>query len=263
MKMPKQLPTIDLCGVEFQRVTESQCVAHIMGASAAGEGGWVVTPNVDILRRCTRESAARRVVEAASMVVADGMPLIWASRLQGTPLPERVSGSHLIWSVSAACADTGRSLFLLGGDSGTADAAATVLKSRHPQLNICGTHFPPFGFMERESQIHAIIQAIQDAEPDIVLVALPFPLGELLIERLRVQFPQTWFVGVGVSFSFVCGAVRRAPQWMQRSGLEWMHRLVQQPRRLAKRYLVHGIPFALSLLVTSLASRRRYRIQRA
>ncbi|HEX7008615.1 MAG TPA: WecB/TagA/CpsF family glycosyltransferase [Phycisphaeraceae bacterium] len=242
-------PRVTLAGVAFDAVTEPQCVGWIMDQLAAGRGGWVITPNLDHLRRAQRDQEFRRwLLEEADLVVADGMPLVWASRLQGTPLPERVAGSSLVSTLAQAAAGAGRSLFLLGGSPGAAQAAAEVLRSRYPGLIIAGTACPPIGFENDPQQMDELRQMLKEAKPDIVYMALGSPKQERLIRLLRGEQPGAWWLGVGISLSFLCGQVRRAPRWMQRVGLEWLHRLVQEPRRLARRYLLDGIPFALYLL---------------
>jgi N-acetylglucosaminyldiphosphoundecaprenol N-acetyl-beta-D-mannosaminyltransferase len=179
------------------------------------------------------------------------MPLIWASRLQGTPLPARVAGSDLIWSLTERAAREGCSVFLLGGNPGAAEAAAAEFTRRFPALRVAGHYCPPVGFENDPVQAAAIDAMLAAARPDIVYVGLGAPKQERLITRLRPLLPAAWFLGIGISFSFVTGEVRRAPRWMQVAGLEWAHRLVQEPRRLAKRYLVHGLPFAAKLLAVS------------
>ena len=227
-----------------------------MEQAAAGTGGWVVTPNLDILRQCAHDPRLADMVRSADLIVADGMPLIWASRLQRTPLPSRVAGSNLVPLVSERAARQGLSIYLLGGNAGTAERAAGVLAQRFPGLRIAGTYCPPFGFERDDQELARIAQRLEEASPDIVFVGLGFPKQEKLIERLRTALPAAWWLGVGVSFSFVAGEIARAPAWIQRSGLEWMHRLTQEPRRLARRYLVDDIPFAFELGASSL--RRRY-----
>ncbi|MEZ0267143.1 MAG: WecB/TagA/CpsF family glycosyltransferase [Phycisphaerae bacterium] len=246
-----QPSVIDLAGVNVHAVTEVQTVRQILHRSNAGRGGVVVTPNLDHLRRCRKDAEFASLVDKADLVVADGMPLVWASKLQGTPLPGRVAGSDLISSLSAAAAKAGKSLFLLGGDPGTADAAAKVLTARHPDIQIAGTFCPEVGFEKDPAKLAALTRAVIDASPDIVFVALGSPKQERLIEALRHKLPSAWWLGVGISFSFLCGNVKRAPKWMRKTGLEWIHRLTQEPGRLFKRYLVHGVPFAARLLVGS------------
>jgi N-acetylglucosaminyldiphosphoundecaprenol N-acetyl-beta-D-mannosaminyltransferase len=248
-------PTITIAGVRFHPLIEAECVACITQLALAGRGGWVVTPNLDILRQCVRDPGIQQLVSRADLVVCDGTPILLASHLQGTPLPGKVCGSNLINSLPAAAARAGLPVYLLGGAPGTADEAARVLRARHPELQLVGTHCPPFGFEQDEREIARIAAAIAAARPRIVFVALSFPKGERLIERIRDAAPDAWWVGVGISFSFLCGHVRRAPRWMQHAGLEWVFRLTQEPRRLAQRYLVQGLPFGAELVLRALAGR--------
>lgn len=226
-------------------------VRHVTAALAAGQGGQIVTPNVDILRRALREKESREHVTAANVVVADGKPLVWASRFAGRPLPARVTGADLIWSLSAALAEGGRSIFLLGGRPGIAHRARHVLRQRTPALAVAGVLSPPFGFDTRPAEFQAVCDEVVAACPDLVYVGLGFPKQERVIARLRPRLPRSWFLGCGAAIGFVAGAHQRAPAWMQQSGLEWLHRLVAEPRRLMSRYLVHDVPFALRLLATS------------
>ncbi|MDB5289197.1 MAG: putative glycosyltransferase [Phycisphaerales bacterium] len=251
---------IDLLGVKLHAITEIACIEHVLDAVDNSRGGVVITPNLDHLRRYLSDVNFGALVAEADLVVADGMPLVWASRLQGTPLPERVAGSNLISSLSAAAAGRGRSVFLLGGAPGTAEGAAKVLASRHPNLKVVGWHFPPVGFEQNPAEMARVMEVLSTAKPDIVYVALGSPKQERLIARLRPILPNSWWLGVGNSFSFLCGDVRRAPIWMQKTGLEWSHRLFQEPKRLFKRYVVVGVPFAASLLSRSFIRGIPYRL---
>jgi len=243
-----QLPMINLHGVHLHAVDEKTAINHILDESEYGRGGSVVTPNLDHLRRVRDDLHFSALVAEADLVLADGMPLVWASKIQGTPLPGRVAGSDLIWSLSSAAAGRGRSVFLLGGDPGTAEGAARKLCEKYPSLRIAGTYCPPSGFEKNNSEMATMINTLVDAQPDIVFVALGSPKQELLIDRIKKTLPHAWWLGVGISFSFVCGHVKRAPMVLQSLGLEWVHRLVQEPRRLFKRYVVVGIPFGMSLM---------------
>lgn len=242
---------VALLGIPIDRITGAAAIAHIARELAAGRGGWVVTPNLEILRRLVSEPDFRALCEPAELRLPDGMPLIWASRLQRTPLPERVAGSDLIWSLSAWAADHGRSIFLLGGNPGAADAAAAELRRRSPGLHIAGTACPPMGFEADPDYVRSLKETLTTAMPDIVYVGLGSPKQERLIRELRPLLPGAWFLGIGVSFSFVAGDIARAPRWMRRVGLEWSHRFLQEPGRLFRRYFIHGVPFALRLLAVS------------
>jgi N-acetylglucosaminyldiphosphoundecaprenol N-acetyl-beta-D-mannosaminyltransferase len=251
MSMGEALPTVSVHGVAFHAVTQAQCVAEVMRALDAGQGGRVATLNLDQLRRASRDASFAALCRRASLVVADGMPLVWASRLQGTPLPQRVAGSDLIGSLCAAAAQHGRSVFLLGGAPGTAERAAQVLRARDPGLRVAGVACPAPGFEADERRLRELAEGLRAARPDVVFLGLGAPKQDALAERLGAVLPAAWWVGVGISFSFVSGALARAPGWMQRSGLEWLHRLGAEPRRLSRRYLLEGVPFACGLLASS------------
>ena len=253
------LPVVCLPGLQLHAITRARCVAFVMGELDAGRGGAIVTPNLDHLRRLQRDASFRALYEASRLRVADGMPLLWAARLQGTPLPERVAGSDLTHDLAAGLAARGGRLFLLGGDPGVAQQAGEVLAAAHPGLVIAGVACPAPGFERDPAAMAALREALAAARPDLVYVALGSPKQERLIHELQAVLPRAWWIGVGISFSFVTGAVRRAPRWMRACGLEWTHRLAQEPRRLARRYLVDGIPFALWLLPACLLRRLRGR----
>jgi len=255
----QRIPTVTLKGQPIHAVSEMGAVEYILSELQAGRGGWCITPNLDHLRRLTRDRKLKALYSHAALIVADGMPLIWASRIQGTPLPERVAGSSLISTLSAAAGKQNRSIYLLGGDKGTAQQAAEVLKRQYPGVRIAGIYYPEFGFESDEAQMQQLIAHLKAANPDIVYVALGSPKQEWLIGQLRGYLPRAWWLGIGISFSFLSGHVKRAPEWMQRSGLEWLHRLCQEPRRLARRYLVHGLPFAASLFTAAIIERLQSR----
>jgi N-acetylglucosaminyldiphosphoundecaprenol N-acetyl-beta-D-mannosaminyltransferase len=250
---------VRLLGYPIDALTERQAVQHILGKLRAGQGGWVATHNLDHLRRLRMDPGFAAICATASLRTADGKPLLWAAKLRGTPLPERVAGSDMTVSLTEAAAKEGRSIFLLGGNTGTAEKAAKVLQEQHPDLKIAGWACPDFGFENDPAKLKALRDQLIAAQPDIVYVALGSPKQERLIVSLIKTMPRTWFLGIGISLSFITGEVHRAPRWMQSTGLEWLHRLCQEPHRLARRYLVDGIPFAMHLL----ASAAKERVARA
>lgn len=247
---------VSLMGMEIDHVTETEAVEAIRESLSAGRGGWVITPNLEHLRRFRKEPSLQRYFAQADLVLADGMPLVWASRLRGTPLPARVAGSDLIWSLSMEAARAGRSIFVLGGTREAGWEAAHRLRERCPGLRIAGMVYPPYGFENDPAAMEQLAETLETVKPDIVYVGLGFPKQEAVIAYLRDHLPETWFLGIGISIGFVGGQVARAPQWMQRAGLEWLHRLAQEPRRLGRRYLLYGLPFALRLLMHGMLSRR-------
>lgn len=255
-------PVVRLLGHPVHALAERQAIAYILEQLAAGRGGWVATHNLDHLRRLDRSAEFEQLCTTAGLRTADGKPLLWAAKLRGTPLPERVAGSDMTFSLTAAAAGAGRSVFLLGGTppaapggKSTADIAGEMLCQKYPGLRVVGSHCPEFGFESNPAAMHALQAALLTAAPDIVYVAIGSPKQEKLILQLLPLLPRTWFLGVGISLSFVTGEVRRAPLWMQRAGLEWLHRLSQEPKRLGRRYLIEGVPFAVRLLMGSLLER--------
>ena len=244
-------------GVDFDALSEQQVVARIIADCDDGRGGWVVTPNIDICRQLRHDPAARELVSRASLVVADGMPLVWASRLRGHPLPERVAGASLIFTLSAAAAAAGKSVYLLGGRPGVPQQAAAELARRCPGLLVAGTCAPPDGFDREPGELAAVRKKLAEARPDIVYVGLGFPKQERVIAALAADHPAAWFIGCGAAIPFAAGALPRAPQLLQRLGLEWTYRLASEPRRLFRRYLVDDLPFALRLIITSAVAGRK------
>lgn len=250
-------PRVTLTGVEIDAITEAEAINRVAAALAVGDGGRIITPNLDQLRLSDQRPELRRLYDATDLVLADGMPLIWAARLQGTPLPERVAGSNLVWSMAALAASSGAPLFLLGGNPGSAETAAAKLVQRDPPLKIAGTYCPPFGFEDDPAELPKMRAMVAASGARVVFVGLGYPKQEHLISELMTDLPGVWFLGCGVSISFIAGDVARAPRWMQRTGLEWLHRLQQEPRRLARRYLRDDPPFALKLFAAALMTRLR------
>jgi N-acetylglucosaminyldiphosphoundecaprenol N-acetyl-beta-D-mannosaminyltransferase len=253
-----------MMGAPMGIVTEADAVKAIVDAAEAGTGHWTITANLDHLRRYHRDSVQKGLIDEADLVVADGMPLIWASRLAGEPLPERVSGSSMVWSICEAAAARGQSVFLLGGDPGVAERAAKVFEGRYRGLEIAGTYCPPMGFESDELELERIRHQVVEASPQIVFVALGFPKQDLLIRALRGSLPGASFLGVGISLSYATGDLSRPPAWICNLGLEWAYRLRQEPtRRLVRRYIVDGSPFALRLAMSAARYRARRQSPRA
>lgn len=249
-----------MMGAPIGVVTEAQAVSEIVDAAAAGTGHWTITANLDHLRRYHRDPVQKGLIDEADLVVADGMPLVWASRLAGEPLPERVSGSSMVWSICEAASTRGQSVFLLGGDPGVAERAAEVFEQRYRGLEIAGTYCPPVGFERDKLEFERIRHRVVDVAPRIVFVALGFPKQDLLIRALHNSLPDASFLGVGISLSYATGDLSRPPAWICNLGLEWAYRLRQEPtRRLVRRYIIDGLPFGIRLTASAMRHRTRPR----
>ncbi len=250
---------VTIMGVAIDAVDEQQAVSVIVRGAAHGSGGLVVTPNLDHFRRLQDDNQLRMAYERADLVVADGMPVVWASWLQGSRLPCRIAGSSLLWSVSRGAAAAGLPIFLVGGRPGAAQVTAERLRAHSPDLVIGGMAAPDLGFERDPQQVACLVDRIRDSGAGIVFLALGTPKQELLAVRLVGALPSTWFVGVGAGFDMAAGQVRRAPDVVQRAGLEWAYRLSQEPKRLFRRYVIEDLPFASRLFVASIKERRRER----
>lgn len=238
-------------------LTEADVCDHVSRAWSRNTGGSIVTANVDIVRAASRDPELAALVAEAELVVADGMPVVWASRLAGRPVPGRVTGASLLLSLSERAARDGRSVFLLGGEPGVPEAAGRVLAERYPGLRVAGAYAPPFGFDATPAGMRETVEKVAAAAPDLVLVGLGFPKQERTIAALRPHLPHAWYIGCGAAIPMAAGQFRRAPEGLQRVGGEWLFRLLLEPRRLARRYLREDAPFAFRLLAGALLDRLR------
>ena len=252
------METVRVGAVHVSPLREPEVVRHV--ESDWDRGGWIVTANVDIVRAATRDPELAGLVGQADLVVADGMPVVWAAKLSSGATLERVTGASLVFSLAESAARSRRSVYLLGGDPGVPEAAAAVLSERFPGLRIAGTDSPPFGF-ERSAELAAVKGRIVEAKPDLVLVGLGFPKQEELIRVLRPELPSAWYLGCGAGIPMAAGQFRRAPEVVQRLGAEWLHRLALEPRRLARRYLHDDTPFAMRLLTGALLRRAAEKVE--
>lgn len=241
-------PVVEIGALPFANLDGSQLLERVFTSLAAGHGGWIVTANLDFLQRAVGDPEMAALYRRADLIVADGAPIVWASHLQGTPLPERVAGSELVWHLAERAAREDRSLYLLGGEGDAAARAAERLVARWPRLRIAGCSNPWVAQRPSEGEIEPIRRDLERAAPDLVYVGLGSPKQEFVIAAIREALPAAWLMGCGISLSFLAGDVTRAPAWMQRTGLEWLHRMGQEPGRLAGRYLRSNLPFALQLL---------------
>jgi N-acetylglucosaminyldiphosphoundecaprenol N-acetyl-beta-D-mannosaminyltransferase len=223
----------------------------------ARRGGSVFTPNVDHLVTAEDDADFRAAYEAASLSLVDGQPLLWAARFLGTPLPEKISGSDLVWPVMQRAARRGWRVYLLGGAPGVAAAAAERLE-RELGVRIVGVDSPIVEVAPPDPIGEAAADRIRAAGADVVLVALGAPKQERWIHRSAGRLGPAVALGIGATLDFIAGRVRRSPAWMSRAGLEWLHRLARDPRRLARRYLVKD-PRALAILVRTARAPRAER----
>ena len=230
-------------GLPFDNLDMPQTVATVAHALAGGVRGYVVTPNVDHLVLYHESEPFRTACDEASLRLADGMPIVWASRLLGRPLRARVAGSDLFPALCRMAARDGYPVFFLGGAPGVAERAASHLSARLPGLRVAGVYAPPQHFEPEGEAADAAVRAVNAVRPALLFVALGTPRQELWVHRQWARLDATAVLCCGAAFDFIAGIQIRAPGWMQRVGLEWLWRLAHDPARLWRRYLVRDAAF--------------------
>ncbi len=233
---------ISVCGIPVDAVDQQEAVALVGKAVDHREFFQISTVNLQYLVNARRRHEVRTTLKNAELNIADGAPIVWLARMRGGRLPGRVAGVDLLLGIAREAAAKGARLFLLGGANGVAESAAAVLRARFPALLITGTYEPPKTSLEAVDS-EAIIGRISEAGADILVVGLGHPKQDLWIAANRDRLPVSVAIGIGGSFDIIAGRFRRAPEWAQRSGLEWLCRLVQEPRRLFARYVTCALWF--------------------
>lgn len=234
---------IKIAGIDVDNISFQECLDAIDRMVTLRQCQFIVTPNTDHVVRWQHDLFFQEIYSHAALVLADGMPIIWASNFFGKPLKEKISGSDLFPQVCSLSADRSYRVFLLGGRKGASQKATRILQARYPKLKIAGTCCPQFGFEHDSIENQKIVNLVKEANPDILFVGLGSPKQERWIFNNLKELSVPVSIGIGVSFEFVSGMVVRAPLWMQKSGLEWFWRLMMEPKRLWKRYLIDDIQF--------------------
>jgi N-acetylglucosaminyldiphosphoundecaprenol N-acetyl-beta-D-mannosaminyltransferase len=235
---------IELLGVKIDPLRLDQAARQVLAWVAGGERRcrFVVTPNVDHVVMLQHHAGLQAAYRDAGLILADGAPVIWASHLLGKPLPERVAGSDLTPAVldladeSRSAGDEPLRIFLLGAAPGVGERAAANIQRRWPGVKVVGTFSPPLGFERDTAENLRILSRIADVKPDLLIVGLGAPKQELWVHKYAAQIDARAALCVGATIDFLAGEKSRAPRWMQQTGLEWLHRVLHEPRRLATRY---------------------------
>jgi N-acetylglucosaminyldiphosphoundecaprenol N-acetyl-beta-D-mannosaminyltransferase len=251
-------PRIRVFDTWVHAVNKDTAAQRLEAFLAEGRPRQVVTVNLDFLRIAKSLPQFNQVINGADLAVPDGAPLVWIARYLGLETSERVTGPDLIEACARLSAEHGYRMFLLGAAPGVADQAARVLEERFPGAQVCGTYSPPEHPYPFPPEVDdEIVSRVTAARPDALFVAFGCPKQDLWIHAHRETLGVPVSIGVGGSFSFLNGAVARAPESLQRWGLEWAHRLYSEPNRLWRRYLLQDLPFAGRLLLAESARRMR------
>lgn len=238
MKTPS-LQKVTLFGITVDNLTMGETVDRIV--TLIGDGGihQHVVINVDKIVKMESNSDLRAAVLDCDLINADGQPIIWVSRIVQAPLKERVTGIDLFDVLIARCAERGLKPYLVGSRQEVVAKTVDVLKKKYPKLQLAGWRN---GYWSPEQEA-GVVQEIKNARPDVLCVAVGSPKQEMFLRKWKKDMQVPFVMGVGGSFDVTAGVLKRAPRWMQDSGLEWLFRLAQEPRRLWRRYLIEDMAF--------------------
>jgi N-acetylglucosaminyldiphosphoundecaprenol N-acetyl-beta-D-mannosaminyltransferase len=241
-------PTAEVLGVPLALTDYDSTLDWIEQATLSGDRGYICVANVHTVMACREDAELRAAVRAATFTVPDGQPLVWALNALGHGLPDRVYGPELMERACARATHSGLRFYLYGGrNQGALAELARMLRLRHAGLKIVGGHCPPFRALSAPEE-HAVAEEINRSGADVVWVGIGVPKQEKWMARMRERLDAPVLVGVGAAFDFHAGLVPQAPDALQRLGLEWAFRLVQEPRRLWRRYLRYNPRFVLAFL---------------
>jgi len=255
---PQRAPTVRrrvrIGPVDIDAIGLHEAIDAIEELVSLRRGGMVFTPNVDHVVLAEENPLLRAAYAEADLSLVDGVPVMWAARALGSPLPEKVSGSDLVRPLVVRAAERGWRIYFLGGRPGVAAKAKEILERELPSVRIVGVSSPDIDLSKDVSEQSDIIAAVRAAQPDLLFLALGAPKQEIWGLRIRDAVAPAVILGVGATLDFVAGEAKRAPGWVSSVGFEWLYRLAQEPRRLWRRYLLRD-PRFLAIVVRQVISR--------
>lgn len=255
-KIEADLRRVNILGVGISAITMQQAVNQVTRWIDSRTCRYISVCTVHTVMECQRDESMRRAVNGAGLATPDGMPLVWLSHWWGHSPVTRVYGPDLMLALCQLSVERGYSHYFYGGAAGIPELLAENLQRRFPHLKVAGAYSPPFRPLTSNEQAQ-IISQINQAAPDIIWVGLGTPKQDLWMAAQRPQLTAPLLIGVGAAFDFHTGRIPQAPRWMQQSGLEWLFRLWQEPRRLWYRYLVYN-PLFIALVLAQVLGLRRY-----
>jgi N-acetylglucosaminyldiphosphoundecaprenol N-acetyl-beta-D-mannosaminyltransferase len=245
---------ITLMGCSIDNLSMEETLQTIEGFIHTGKPHQHVVVNVDKLVKASRDPELRQIINDCALVNVDGMPVVWASRLLGKPLKERVAGVDLFEALMRRAGEKGWRVFLLGAKEEVVSKVAATYQHKYPQLVLAGYRN---GYWKGEVEEAQVVEQIRDARPDLLFVAISSPKKEQFLGRWQAEMKIPFAMGVGGTFDVAIGHVKRAPVWMQKSGLEWFYRFLQEPRRMFRRYFIEDMAFVWLFIKEAASGRRK------
>lgn len=222
-------------------ITMNEALDNIEKMIKSKKKSYVVAVNVDVIMKIEQDEELKKITDEADMVLTDGKPLIWISKLKKTPIKEKISGSDLVPKLCELSDRKGYTIFILGGKDGIAKLAKEKLESQYKNIKIVGVYSPKFGFEKDKKELTKINSMINKKKPDLLFVCLGCPKQEKWIYNHISEYDAKVSICAGATVDFLAGNMKRAPKWMSNCGLEWFYRFLQEPKRLFKRYFIDDI----------------------
>lgn len=230
-----------LLNTYINNLTMSETVEAIEKMIEEERKSYVVAINVDVVMKIESDSYLKEIVDNADMVLVDGKPLVWISKLYGKPLKAKISGSDLVPLLCEVSAQKGYRMFIIGGKDGIAEQAKKRLEEKYPDIEIVGTYAPPMGFEKDKKELNKINDMISEVKPDLLITCFGCPKQEKWIYENINKYDAKVSVCAGATVDFLAGNVKRAPRWMSEHGLEWFYRFLQEPKRMFRRYFIDDV----------------------
>ncbi|WP_169307452.1 WecB/TagA/CpsF family glycosyltransferase [Chitiniphilus eburneus] len=249
---------LNILGCDVDNLSMQETLGRIGEFIASGRPHQHVVINADKVVKAHRDPALKQIINECALINADGMPVVWASKLLGRPLKERVTGVDLFENLMRHSAEQGWRVFLLGAREEVVSAVADKFQAQYPALQLAGYRN---GYWKPEEEAE-VVRQVAEARPDILFVAITSPKKEHFLGRYQEQMKVPFAMGVGGTFDVMVGKTRRAPVWMQKTGFEWFYRFLQEPRRMFKRYFIDDMYFFV-MLAKAMVKRPFVREQRA
>lgn len=241
------VPRVDILGVGVHALNMESAVDILDDAATNGTKGYVTVTGVHGIMEAQDDPSFKYVLNSSLLTTPDGMPTVWIGRSRGFKEMRRVYGPELMLEVCRRSLQTGHTHFIYGGAPGVADDLGRVLQSRFPGLRVAGTCTPPFRPLNEQEE-RDLVNRIEELRPDFFWVCLGAPKQERFMAEYSTKLATTVMVGVGAACDILTGRTKDSPRWVKQSGLQWLHRLLQEPRRLWRRYLILNPRFVYSLL---------------
>lgn len=250
---------VDILGTPVSSLTMDELFSDWEVLIQQGQKAQVCITPVNSILAARATARVQTIYKNADYVLCDGVPVKWASEFLGTPIKQRITGLDVLPRVFPFALKNDFSIFLLGASPGVAETLKQLMEAKHPGVQIVGTFVPPFRAVFSEEEIQKMIQAINAVKPDILLVSLTAPKQDIWIAENLAKLDTRLAIGIGGAFEVAAGMINRAPVWMQKAGLEWFHRFLQEPKRMFKRYFVEA-PVFIPLIIQQKFSKRSGRL---